>query len=87
MTLFPPRTPRRDEQQQRNQEPDRLKPCYRIEADAVVSADAHETPAQDELRASAGARWEPVPLPHPWRGSSNCGLAARLDAPDWWMAI
>jgi hypothetical protein len=52
MTLFPPRTPRRDEQQQRNQEPDRLKPCYRIEADAVVSADAHETPAQDEHRAS-----------------------------------
>jgi hypothetical protein len=55
MTLFPPRTPRRDEQQQRNQEPDRLKPCYRIEADAVVSADAHETPAQDELQSSAPA--------------------------------
>jgi hypothetical protein len=37
MTLFPPRTPRRDEQQQRNQEPDRLKPCYRIEANAALS--------------------------------------------------
>jgi hypothetical protein len=34
-------------------------------ADAVVFADADETPASDEQRSPAGARSAPVPLLHP----------------------
>jgi hypothetical protein len=33
--------------------------------DAVVVADAYETPGPDEVRTSAGARSEPLALPHP----------------------
>src|SRR5215210_7037955 len=42
-----------------------VKGQYRVCVDAVVSAHAYEATAADELRASAGARSEPVALLHP----------------------
>ena len=40
---------------------------------AGVSAAAEQTPARDEVQASARARSEPVPLLHSWEGSGAAG--------------
>src|SRR5918996_1737427 len=48
----------------------------RLRVVARVSQVAHQTTGMDELRAPAGVRPQPVPLLHPWKGSSDapaCG--------------
>jgi hypothetical protein len=49
------------------------KPHYRNRAGASVSGGERETPAADEVQASARARSEPVPLLHPWERSGAAG--------------
>src|SRR5215213_5179407 len=60
--------------------PPRARPtALRLARRAGVSYDLRAAPAWDDLRASAGARSQPVRLLHPWKGSSD-SLTARIHA-------